>query len=72
MFVVLKTWKQQLWGNFEDTLGWPVLYASNHWQPFWKMAAMVIRMPVCNGPISRFILNILSYICTKFGAFITK
>ncbi len=22
--------------------------------PFWKLAAIVIRLPICNGPISRF------------------
>ena len=32
-------------------------------QPFLKLAAMVIRMPICNGPISRLFLNILSYVC---------
>ena len=41
-------------------------------RPFWKMAAMVIRMPIRSGPISRFFLNIWSNVCTKFGACITK
>ncbi len=36
------------------------------------MAVTVIRMQICNGPISRFIQHILSNEFSRFGAFITK
>ena len=60
--------------NMEATAsGWQqMFYANGRWQPFWKMATIVIRMPICNGPISNSFLNILSYVCTKFGTCITK
>ena len=33
---------------------------------------MAARGGVCDGPISRFVHNVIVYVCTKFGAFITK
>ena len=33
---------------------------------------MAVRGGVCDGPISRFVHNVIVYMCTKFGAFITK
>ena len=53
IFLVLKPWKHQL-GVAE------VVYDSNRWQPFFKMAAMVMKMLICNGPISICFLNLLS------------
>jgi len=41
-------------------------------QPSWKMAAVAVRGPIHDGPISKFVHNILVYLCAKFDAFMIK
>ena len=48
------------------------IYNMPLWRPFWKMAAMSAKCPIWDGLISKFVHNILVYLCAKFGAFMTK